>query len=149
MLIQHYIQYAKKRWNILWPTVPQRRIYYHCLWVNYQLLGLILLKLPNLQLLAAVDHNQLRKMADGRFNWVAVTSQPFEDSIPWAPLAKYKSVQPLLGIEPATFRIRGGHWGYKRWRPVRVRLCNRWHADCWSRGRGFEITEGPDKFRGK
>ena len=31
----------------------------------------------------------------------------------WAPPAEYKSVQPLPGIDPATFSMRGNHLAYE------------------------------------
>ena len=33
-------------------------------------------------------------------------------STPCAPRARYKSVQPVFGIDPATFSIRGNHLAY-------------------------------------
>ena len=95
--------------SLLCPGVPQRRIYSLCLWSQFNYLQWCYWFKPQGQLPVAVDRNPLRVMAS---DIAEIAHDPLHCSTSWAPLAQYKSVQPLPGIEPATIRIRGNSLAY-------------------------------------
>ena len=85
---------------------PVENLYYHRMWVNYQLLAVMLLKLPNGLLPVAVDRSHLRTVA----------SEP-ADPIDW------QLTPPLTGQYPGPWapRLHGENEGYKwqdRLKPV-------------------------------
>ena len=73
---------------------PVENLYYHRIWVNYQLLAVMLLKLPNGLLPVAVDHSHLRTVA----------SEP-EDPIDW------QLTPPLTGQYPLSSALAWWKWG--------------------------------------
>ena len=62
---------------------------------------------------------------NGRSNWWPLPPT-LMGSTYWTPRAQYKSVHPLLGIDPATYSIRGNHLEYAATQGV-YNLCRVYH----------------------
>ena len=64
----YHLHHRKKCKSLLWPGAFQYRIYYHRIWGQLPTTGSNLLKQPTGELLVAVDHNQLRKVASEKID---------------------------------------------------------------------------------
>ena len=71
-----------------------------------------LLKQPNVELLVAVDQNQLRTMTSETVYPIDLSHPPPSWAVPSERLRAYKPVQPEPGIDPATVSMGDKHLAY-------------------------------------
>ena len=76
--VKENINKKKKRESLLWPGASKWRIYYHrmCVQLSTSFSNLLKYPNPNGELLAAVDHNQLRTMASETVDPIAWPHPP-------------------------------------------------------------------------
>ena len=69
--------------------------------VSYQLLAVMLLKWPYVQLILSIDHRQLRTMASETVDPIDYSlPHSLEGSIPWAPLLRFKCEPQIWASRP-------------------------------------------------
>ena len=127
LLLQHFSRRVKSK-SHLWPGVPLRRIYYHWLWDQLLTTFRMLPSSPMgnylLQLTTTSSGQLMALETVDLIHWPL--PHTLMGSTPWAPRAQYKSVQPLPGIDPATFNMRGDHLAYAGTKGMKSRLFTRY-----------------------
>ena len=109
--------------SLLWPGASQWRLYYHRMWGQLSTTFSNLLKQPNLELLVAVNHNQLRIIASETVDPITLPMRPLRVyilhgrwSTPWGVEVFHGEWEYFMGSgnTPWGVGVIHGKWQYPR-----------------------------------